>query len=167
MRKIIFLLTFTSIVLGTMAQNGRYSVTNSDSYTNSKLQDFLMSMLRSGSATITVENNENPSMMSEEVDTNEIVEIVKDVTFDIADDKDISFMLGGIPSRVDIDDQRILVTGTQNDTVRLLPIVQKTCKKKVWTFQCEDKADVELVQKSDDTYLLRIPGMTALKLKKD
>lgn len=151
---------------GTEAPYGKYTVTNAGPQAESKLAAFLLRGLRNGNFTVTRESAD-PGAKPEEVDTNEVIDLVSQITFSEAGWGDICEMVGGVPSKVTITPKAIAIKFDGADTTLKYTVKQMKAGKKEWTFTTTDKQQITLTLDKHDIYTLRIPGKRDCRMRRE
>ncbi len=144
------------------AQNGVYQVTNQSQLKESSLEQ----RLRSSKFELTIEdNNENRGMKPMELDSAEMIAMLE--YFFLEENPDAGRMIAGaIPAQVTVDGQAVTLTDSRGDTIQSYAVKEIRGSETKREFVCTDGTVIKLVGVGNDRYILQVPKMEKMELKK-
>ena len=144
------------------AQNGVYQVTNQSQLKESSLEQ----RLRSSKFELTIEdNNENRGMKPMELDSVEMIAMLE--YFFLEENPDAGRMIAGaIPAQVTVDGQAVTLTDSRGDTIQSYAVKEIRGSETKREFVCTDGKVIKLVGVGNDRYILQVPKMEKMELKK-
>lgn len=151
------------------AQNGKYKVTNQNELATSMLEQ----SLRSSLPTIYSEEpeREHAGMAPAEIDTSELMDEMSNVLaqwimLQVSNEEQRA-IASAIPALVTIDETKITIFNDKDSTMNVYEVLEVKNTDTQWVFQCKDNKQVRLSTQSDGIYILSVPDMKPIKLRKN
>ena len=151
------------------AQNGKYKVTNQNELATSMLEQ----SLRSSLPTIYSEEpeREHVGMAPAEIDTSELMDEMSNVLAQWimlqASNEEQRAIASAIPALVTIDETKITIFNDKDSTMNVYEVSEVKNADRQWVFLCKDNKQVRLSIQSDGIYILSVPDMKPIKLRKN
>lgn len=155
-------LTLTSICL--MAQNGTYTVTNQNELATAAVKQNLRSSMTM-SYTEDAEN-EHAGIQSKEVDTAEAMNVLAEFLMLQVSNTEQRILTGAIPAQVTVDGQAVTLTDDRGDTIQTYAVKEIRGSESKREFVCADGTVIKLIGTGNDRYILQVPKMESIELKK-
>ena len=168
MKKVIVMLACVLAIGAASAQGnipvGEYYVTNKSELTESSIRQEISTW----NGEITTENaeTEHAGMMPPEVDTSEMMDLIAQWLMLQTSNEEQRAIAGAIPARVTIEGTQITIFDDKDSTMNVYEATEVNNADRQWLFRCKDNKQVRLSIQSDGVYILSVPDMKPIKLRK-
>ncbi len=146
------------------AQNGIYRVTNQNELATAAVKHNLHS-----SMTISYtedEESEHAGMQPKEPDTAEAMNVLAEWLIMQTSNAEQRAITGAIPAQVTVDGQAVTLTDSRGDTIQSYAVKEIRGSETKREFVCTDGTVIKLVGVGNDRYILQVPKMEKMELKK-
>ena len=158
-------LTLGFLSFGTAgAQNGIYRVTNQNELATAAVKHNLRSSMTI-SYTEDAEN-EHAGMQPKEPDTAEAMNVLAEWLMMQTSNAEQRAIKGAIPAQVFVDGDAVTLTDDRGDTIQSYAVKEIRGSESKREFVCADGTVIKLVGVGNDRYILQVPKMEKIELKK-
>ena len=143
---------------------GKYFVTNQSELTEASIRQEISTW----NGEITTENaeTEHAGMMPPEVDTSEMMDLIAQWLMLQTSNEEQKAIAGAIPARVTIEETQLSIFDDKDSAMIVYEVSEVKNADRQWVFLCKDNKQVRLSIQSDGIYILSVPDMKPIKLRK-
>ena len=144
---------------------GKYFVTNQSELTEASIRQEISTW----NGEITTENaeTEHAGMMPPEVDTSEMMDLIAQWLMLQTSNEEQKAIAGAIPARVTIEETQLSIFDDKDSAMIVYEVSEVKNADRQWVFLCKDNKQVRLSIQSDGLYILSVPDMKPIKLRKN
>ncbi|MBP5535545.1 MAG: hypothetical protein J6X62_02000 [Bacteroidales bacterium] len=164
MKKAIVMLAAVLAIGAASAQNGIYRVTNQNELATATVKHNLRS-----SMTISYtedEESEHAGMQPKEPDTAEAMNVLAEWLMMQTSNAEQRAITGAIPAQVFVDGNAVTLTDDRGDTIQSYAVKEIRGSESKREFVCADGTVIKLLNVGNDRYILQVPKMEKIELKK-
>lgn len=169
MKRVIVMLACVLAIGAASAQGnipvGKYFVTNQSELTEASIRQEISTW----NGEITTENaeTEHAGMMPPEVDTSEMMDLIAQWLMLQTSNEEQKAIAGAIPARVTIEETQLSIFNDKDSAMIVYEVSEVKNADRQWVFLCKDNKQVRLSIQSDGIYILSVPDMKPIKLRKN
>ena len=169
MKRVIVMLACVLAIGAANAQGnipvGKYFVTNQSELTEASIRQEISTW----NGEITTENaeTEHAGMMPPEVDTSEMMDLIAQWLMLQTSNEEQKAIAGAIPARVTIEETQLSIFDDKDSAMIVYEVSEVKNADRQWVFLCKDNKQVRLSIQSDGIYILSVPDMKPIKLRKN
>ena len=164
MKKVIVMLACVLAIGAASAQNGIYRVTNQNELATAAVKHNLRSSMTI-SYTEDAEN-EHAGMQPKEPDTAEAMNVLAEWLMMQTSNAEQRAITGAIPAQATVDGQAVTLTDDRGDTIQSYAVNEIRGSEFKREFVCADGTIIKLLNVGNNRYILQVPKMEKMELKK-